>query len=85
MMNWKGYERKRSCPNFRYCTGIFLEGLPKTTKNFSQDRQSLDRDLNPEPPEYTKQEYLPLDHDVLSNRLKFTVEMSRHAVPLLKL
>jgi hypothetical protein len=83
MMNWKGYERKRSCPNFRYC--IFLEGLPKTTKNFSQDRQSLDRDLNPEPPEYAKQEYLPLDHDVLFSRLKFTFEISRPAMPLLKL
>jgi hypothetical protein len=32
--------------------GICLEGLMKTTKIFSQDSRSWDRDLKPEPPEY---------------------------------
>jgi hypothetical protein len=37
---------------FRYYSGIRLEGLRGTTKNLSQDSKSLDRDLNPGPPEY---------------------------------
>jgi hypothetical protein len=51
-MNWKGCGRKRSCPDLRYYPVICLEGLRKTTKNLSQDRRSLGRDLNPGPPEY---------------------------------
>jgi hypothetical protein len=35
-----------------YYPGIRMEGLRKTTEDFSQDSQSLSRDLNPEPPEY---------------------------------
>jgi hypothetical protein len=35
----------------RYYVGIFLEGLSKTTKNFSQDSRSRGRDLNPGTPE----------------------------------
>jgi hypothetical protein len=30
-MNWKGYGRKRSWPNLRHHTGIWLEGRRKTT------------------------------------------------------
>jgi hypothetical protein len=33
MMNWKGYGRKQSWRNLRYC----LEEERKTTKTFSQD------------------------------------------------
>jgi hypothetical protein len=36
----------------RYCPGILLEGLRITTKDFSHDIRSPDRDLNPKPPEY---------------------------------
>jgi hypothetical protein len=52
MMNWKGFEWKRSWPNLRYYSGICLQGLSKTTKNLSQDSCSPGRDLNPGPPEY---------------------------------
>jgi hypothetical protein len=31
-MNWKGSGRKWLWSNFRYCSGISLEGLEKTTK-----------------------------------------------------
>jgi hypothetical protein len=51
-MNWRGCGRKRSCPNFKYYTGICLEGLTKTMKNLSQDSRSPGRDSNPGPPEY---------------------------------
>jgi hypothetical protein len=50
-MNWKGCGRKRSCPNFRYNIGIWLEGFRRTTEALSQDK-SLGRDFNPKPPEY---------------------------------
>jgi hypothetical protein len=36
----------------RYRAGIFLEGLKKTTKNFSQDSPYPGLDSNPEPPEH---------------------------------
>jgi hypothetical protein len=52
MMNWKGFERKRSWPNLRYYPNICLEGLRKTTKIPSQDSRFPGRDLNPGPPEY---------------------------------
>jgi hypothetical protein len=51
-MNWKRRGRKRSWPNLRYCHGIYLEGLRKTTKNLSWDSRSPGRDLNPGPLEY---------------------------------
>jgi hypothetical protein len=51
-MNWKGYGRKRPRSNLRYYSGICLEGLRKTKKNLSQDRWSLDRDINPGHPEH---------------------------------
>jgi hypothetical protein len=51
-MNWKECERKRSWANLKFCRGIFLEGLKKTTKNLNQGSRSPSRDLNPEPSEY---------------------------------
>jgi hypothetical protein len=35
-MNWKGCRRKRSWPNLRYYSGIYLYGLKKPTKNLSR-------------------------------------------------
>jgi hypothetical protein len=51
-MNWKGHETKRSCSHLRYYLGIYLEGLRKTKKAFSQDSLSPDGDLNPRPSKY---------------------------------
>jgi hypothetical protein len=34
IMNWKGYGRKCSSPNFRYYHGIFLEGLGKPKSEY---------------------------------------------------
>jgi hypothetical protein len=51
-MNWNGFGRKWSWPNPRYYSGIYLEGLKKTTKNINQDSWSPGWDLNPGPPEY---------------------------------
>jgi hypothetical protein len=45
-MNWKGCERRRSCPIIRYQPGICLEGLRKTTKDLSQDSRSPGQHLN---------------------------------------
>jgi hypothetical protein len=52
MINWKGFGRKRSWPNFKLLIQQWLEGLRKTTENLSQDIQSLDQDLNLRPPKY---------------------------------
>jgi hypothetical protein len=41
MMNGKGFGRKWSWPNSRYCAGIHLEGLRKTTKNLDYPSRSL--------------------------------------------
>jgi hypothetical protein len=49
ILNWKGYGRKWSWSNWKYHSGIFLEGLRKATKNLGQ---SLDQDLNLGPPKY---------------------------------
>jgi hypothetical protein len=51
-MNWKGFEKKRSWPNLRryLCFGIMV--LRKTTKNIIKDKRSVNRYLNPGPPEY---------------------------------
>jgi hypothetical protein len=51
-MNWKGYGVKQSRHNLNHYPSICLEGLNKTTKTHSQDRRSVDRDLNLGPPEY---------------------------------
>jgi hypothetical protein len=40
MINWKGFGRKRSWPNFNYYLVIRLEGLNKTTKKTNQDSRS---------------------------------------------
>jgi hypothetical protein len=37
---------------FNLDPGICTEGMRKTTKNLSQDSQSLGQDLNPGSPEY---------------------------------
>jgi hypothetical protein len=68
MMNWKGYGRKRSWPDWRYYPGICLERLRKTTKNLSQDIPSMGRDLNAGPPEY--------EVGVLTNRPRLSVHGS---------
>jgi hypothetical protein len=48
MMDWKENDRGLT---LRYYTGIRLEGLRKTAKNFSKDSWSQGSDLNPGPPE----------------------------------
>jgi hypothetical protein len=45
-------KKKSLWPNLRYYTEIFLEGLRKAIKNFSQDSRSPDQDMNPRLPEY---------------------------------
>jgi hypothetical protein len=47
MMNWKGFGRIRSWPNFRHYPGICLEELRKPTKNLSQNSWCPGRNLNP--------------------------------------
>jgi hypothetical protein len=44
--------KKRMWPYLNFYTGIFLEGLRKTSKHISQDSQSPGRYLNPGPSEY---------------------------------
>jgi hypothetical protein len=39
-MNGKGFGRKRSLPSLRYCAGIRLERLRKTTKILNQHSRS---------------------------------------------
>jgi hypothetical protein len=46
------WRRKWSWPNVRYDPRIYLEGLRKITNNFSLDRRSRCRRLNPGPPEH---------------------------------
>jgi hypothetical protein len=45
MINWKGFDRKRSRPNFKVPSR-------KIAKHLSQDNRSLGRYLNPGPPEH---------------------------------
>jgi hypothetical protein len=49
MMNFKGFVRKRSWPNFEVLSWYLPGG---TEENRSQDGQSSGRDLNPKPPEF---------------------------------
>jgi hypothetical protein len=53
-MNWKGFGRKSSWPNFKvgYYPDSYLEELKKTMKNFSQDSRTPGRDMKPGPPGY---------------------------------
>jgi hypothetical protein len=55
----EGCGRKQSWPNFWYNSGIFLEGLRKTMKNFREDNRYPGRDSNRSHPEF-KSEALPL-------------------------
>jgi hypothetical protein len=52
MINWKGFGRMRSWPNFKVLSRHSPGGLWKSTKNLSQDRRSPGRDLNSGTPEY---------------------------------
>jgi hypothetical protein len=45
-MKWKGFERKRLWPNFKYYSGINLEELRKSTNTLSQYSRSLPPDVN---------------------------------------
>jgi hypothetical protein len=47
MVNWKGFGKKRSWPNFKIYPGILLEILRKITKNLAGEPLSGPR-LNPE-------------------------------------
>jgi hypothetical protein len=49
MMNWKGFGRKQSWPNFKV---LSLKGARKTTKNLSKASPSMGQDLNSGPPKY---------------------------------
>jgi hypothetical protein len=51
MMNWKGSERKLSCPNLRYYLGICPEGFEDNHEK-RQVSLSPGRDLNLVPHEY---------------------------------
>jgi hypothetical protein len=51
-VNNEGCGRKWSWSNLRYCSGICLERLRKTTKDLSHDSRSPGRDLKPGSPEY---------------------------------
>jgi hypothetical protein len=52
MINWKGYGRTLSWPNFTLVSWHSPEGLREITKNLSRDSRSPDRDLKPRLPEY---------------------------------
>lgn len=43
---------KQLWPNLRYCPGICMEGLRKTTDSHSQDSWCPDQDTNQAPSEY---------------------------------
>jgi hypothetical protein len=55
MMNWKGFGRKRSWPNFK----VLFPNSPGVTseyhENFSYDSRSPGQDLKPGPPEYEEE------------------------------
>jgi hypothetical protein len=52
MMNWKGFGRKRSWPNFKELSRNSPGRTEESHINSSQDSQSPGRDLNPGRPEY---------------------------------
>jgi hypothetical protein len=51
MMNWKGFGRRRTGPNFKEIVRNLPGGTEERTKNFSKDGRFQGRDLNPRPPE----------------------------------
>jgi len=44
-VNWRGYGRKCSWPNMKYCIEVFLEGLRNITKTIAS-RASLFQDVS---------------------------------------
>lgn len=51
-MVWKGFVRKRLCPNLRYYFGFFPEALKKSMEILNKHSYSAERELNPGPHEY---------------------------------
>jgi hypothetical protein len=51
-MNWKGFRKKRSWPNFKVLSWHFSGGTEENDENLSQVNRSPGRDFNPRPPEY---------------------------------
>jgi hypothetical protein len=52
MMNWKGFERKQSWPNFKLLSKYFSGGTEGNHEHFIEDIRSPGRDFNPGPAEY---------------------------------
>jgi hypothetical protein len=52
MISGKGFSRKQSWPNLRYCAGIQLQGLRKTMKTSISISSHQGQDLNLGPPKY---------------------------------
>jgi hypothetical protein len=55
MMTWKGCGRKQLKPILKYYSSFCLEGVRETTKNLSQDSQSIDQDFDQGPAKYEVQ------------------------------
>jgi hypothetical protein len=51
MINWKGFGRKWSWPNFKVLSRHSPGGTEDNHENRSEVSRSSDRDLNPGPPE----------------------------------
>jgi len=52
IINWKGFGRKRSWPNFKVLSWHSPGETEQTMKKINQDSQSLGLRLNPVPSEY---------------------------------
>jgi hypothetical protein len=70
-MNWKRYGRKRSWPNLRYYSDIFLEGIRK----ISEVSRPPGRDMNPGHFEYKAGVFssyysLPFEQNCRGNLIK---------------
>jgi hypothetical protein len=51
MMNWKGFRRQLSCPNFKVLSRHLPGGTEENPEILSQDSRSPDQYLNSGPPE----------------------------------
>lgn len=58
IMNGRECGRKWSSPNWRYCSGIFLDRLRKTMNSLSQDSRYPDWDSTQTPPEHKSETIL---------------------------